>query len=99
MASHDLEGHIRAARLRVLSSCAPPDVRAPSPTRPNAALRAADGTRGSHCARPLGGAHDATRSRRGVVTTPNRGVLFSASRRTAPGWAEERAGKAGARAA
>ena len=58
MAPHDLEW--LAFQLRGLSSWVPPHVRAASPTCPSAARRAADGTRGSHYARPRGGTHDAT---------------------------------------
>jgi 16S rRNA (adenine1518-N6/adenine1519-N6)-dimethyltransferase len=47
-----------------------------TPARPNTALRAADGTRGSHSARPPGGAHDATPRRYSARTSPNHDRRF-----------------------
>src|SRR6266540_6626291 len=48
--SHGLTMHETAGPVAAGGPARP----APSPTRPNAALRAADGTRGAHSARPLG---------------------------------------------
>src|SRR3990167_7071387 len=50
--SPDYSRTIVACGGRVLSQGAAPAGPAPSPTRPNAALRAANGTTGTHCARP-----------------------------------------------
>src|SRR6266487_4184448 len=54
-----MNDHTRGGR--VLSPGATPAEPAASPTRPIAALRAADGTRGAHCAGPAGAAPGATR--------------------------------------